>query len=180
MLIESIGNYKANLYKGMEELDVERFGRLLEIMRVILKRNGCAYIIGNGGSAAISNHVAVDWTKVLKLRTRTLNEASLITCFANDYGHENWMAEALLSYTESDDLLVAISSSGNSQNIINAVSVAQERGLQVVTLTGFERSNKLNKLGGLNFWVDSKCYNHIEMIHLQILLMASDILKELK
>ena len=76
-------------------------------------------IAGNGGSAAMASHVAVDFTKAANIRAINFNEADLITCFANDYGYENWVGKALEAYADPGDLVILISSSGKSQNISN-------------------------------------------------------------
>jgi len=122
-------------------------------------------IIGNGGSAAMASHVAVDLTKAVKIRSITFNESDLITCFANDYGYEFWAEKAIESYGDKGDLVILISSSGKSQNIINAAIRAKSMGIFVVTLSGFDKNNPLKKLGDINLWLDSKGYNIVEMTH---------------
>ena len=78
-----------------------------------LKKTGNkAIIAGNGGSAAMASHVAVDFTKQGGIRTINFNEADLITCFSNDYGYERWIEKAISFYADKDDVLILISSSG--------------------------------------------------------------------
>ena len=122
-------------------------------------------ILGNGGSAAMASHVSVDLTKTSGVRAINFNEADLLTCFSNDFGYENWCAKALEYYSEPKDIIILISSSGNSKNIINAAKYCKKNNLFFVTFTGFNGLNKLYKLGNINFKVDSKNYNHIEMTH---------------
>ena len=122
-------------------------------------------VAGNGGSAAIASHVAVDFTKAGNLRAINFNEADLITCFANDYGYENWLSEAIKAYADPGDSLFLISSSGASENILKAAYTAKERGLSLVTFSGFSSENPLRALGDHNFWVDSSVYNVVEMTH---------------
>jgi D-sedoheptulose 7-phosphate isomerase len=131
-------------------------------------------IVGNGGSAAIASHVAVDLTKAAKVRAINFNEADLITCFANDYGYENWVSEALKAYADDGDLVILISSSGKSLNLINAAITARQNGVVVVTLTGFDSANRLRQLGDLNFWVDSQQYNVVESVHQTWILAVVD------
>ena len=102
-------------------------------------------IVGNGGSAAIASHVSVDLTKACKIRSVNFNEADLITCFANDYGYENWVKKGIDFYADKKDLLICISSSGMSKNIINGAKQAKKIGCDVVTLSGFSKSNLLKK-----------------------------------
>jgi D-sedoheptulose 7-phosphate isomerase len=133
-------------------------------------------LAGNGGSAAIASHVAVDLTKGARIRALTFNEADLITCFANDYGYEQWIAQALDFYADPDDLVVLISSSGASPNIVNAARRARESGLGLVTLSGFDAENPLRALGHLNLWVNSRSYNVVETTHQLWLLAALDLI----
>jgi D-sedoheptulose 7-phosphate isomerase len=139
--------------------------------------SGKIIIVGNGGSAAISSHFSVDLTKNAKIRSINFNESDLITCFSNDYGFENWISEALKFYADKNDLLILISSSGKSQNMLNAADTAKNMNLNnVVTFTGFEQENPLSKKGHLNFWVNSSAYNFIENIHQIWLLSVVDLI----
>lgn len=122
-------------------------------------------ILGNGGSSGIASHFATDFSKCVGIRALALSDASLITCLANDYGHANWMARGLDIHADSGDLLIAISSSGKSENIVNAAKQAKKLGMPVVTLTGFLADNPLRSIGDTNLWVDSNCYNIIESAH---------------
>jgi len=135
-------------------------------------------LVGNGGSAAIASHVAVDLTKAARVRAINFNEADLITCLGNDYGYENWMAKALEFYSDRGDVAVIISSSGQSQNVVTGAKAARELGLQVVTLSGFQATNPLRKLGDLNLWVNSETYNVVETTHQSWLLAVIDRLVE--
>ncbi len=121
---------------------------------------------GNGASAAISAHGAVDFTKQAKVRGVTFNEADLITCYANDYGYQNWIAEAIKSFSSDNDVVVLISVSGESESVINAAKISKDLGLKVITFTGRNSNNKLKSLGDINFWVDSHAYNIVECIHM--------------
>jgi|TARA_B100000767_G_C19713795_1_gene513992 D-sedoheptulose 7-phosphate isomerase len=121
---------------------------------------------GNGASAAISAHAAVDFTKQAKIRGITFNEADLITCFSNDYGYENWMSEAIKAYSKNSDAIVLTSVSGESPSIVNAAITAKSLGLKVVTFTGRDSDNTLKSHGDINFWVDSHAYNIVECIHM--------------
>ena len=135
-------------------------------------------IMGNGGSAAMASHVTVDLTKNAGIRAINFNEADLITCFSNDFGYENWMKEALKFYSKKDDLVVLISSSGSSLNVVEAAKWSLTNNLPVITFTGMDKNNPLksSNKAGLNFWVDSKVYNHIEMVHHIWLLAVVDMI----
>ena len=132
-------------------------------------------IVGNGGSSAMASHVSVDLTKNAGIRCINFNESDLITCFANDYGYENWVTEAIKAYCFNEDLIILISSSGTSKNIVNAAQYCNENNIKLITLSGFKYDNPLSKLGNVNFHVKSSDYNFIEMIHHIILVSIVDI-----
>lgn len=140
-------------------------------------RGNKVILIGNGGSASIASHVAVDLTKSAAIRAVNFNEPDLITCFANDYGYERWLVKAVEFYGEGGDVLIAISSSGQSKNILNACGAARDKSFgSILTFSGFSPQNPLRGLGDENFWVDSRAYNHVEMTHLFWLLAIVDLI----
>jgi len=139
---------------------------------------GKIVIAGNGGSAAIASHIAVDLTKAAGRRAQAFHDPGLITCFANDYGYGQWVAQALESYADQGDVAILISSSGQSENILNGAKRASELGLSVLTLSGFEASNPLRGMGNVNLWVDSSTYNYVELTHQAWLLAVVDCLIE--
>lgn len=155
----------------------------IEISRIIknVKKNKKKVIlVGNGGSAAMASHVSVDLTKMCKIRAINFNEADLLTCFSNDYGYENWTWRAISFHADEKDLVICISSSGESKNIINAAKFSKKIGCKVVTLTGFNKSNSVKKIGHVNLWANSKNYNFIEMIHHTWLLLIVDMIAKSK
>lgn len=164
------------LSEGSESL----FAQLIKIKRILLQTHragGKAVVIGNGGSAAIASHVAVDLTKNAGVQAINFNEADLITCLANDYGYEQWLAKAVELYGEPGDVLVAISSSGTSKNILNACAAAQRKSFaSVITLSGFSPENPLRRFGDENLWVDSRAYNLVEATHQLWLLAVVDLI----
>lgn len=146
------------------------FKKVASLIKKNSKRNKII-ICGNGGSSSIASHVATDITKILNKKTLTFADDNLITCYANDYGYENWTLELVKIYLEPKDLVILISSSGMSQNIVNAAKYIKTKKNILITLTGFNKKNKLKKYGNVNVWVDSKKYNIIEMVH-HIFLVA--------
>lgn len=157
----------------------EVLNKLETLKQIVLnckKNDKKLIIIGNGGSSAISSHVSVDFTKNANIRAINFNEADLITCFSNDYGHENWMKYALKFYADKGDITILISSSGKSPNILNAASFLNENKFKFITFTGMSKDNPLilNNSQGLNFHVNSMAYNHIENIHQVWLLSVVD------
>ncbi|MFA6119434.1 MAG: SIS domain-containing protein [Parachlamydiales bacterium] len=138
-------------------------------------KNGVVYVIGNGGSAGIASHFSIDLIKALKIPSNTLTDSNILTCLANDFGYENCFSEFLKVNLRKDDLLVSISSSGNSMNIINAANLANKKNVRIITFSGFDSSNKLRKIGDLNFWLDKKEYGLVEMGHFFILHSIVDL-----
>ena len=154
---------------------------LLAIINKIIEvkqKLGKIIIIGNGGSAAIASHVSIDLTKAADIRTINFNEASLLTCFSNDYGYEHWVEKAIEFYADNNDLVILISSSGQSKNIINGAKKAKEMKLPLITLSGFLEDNPLRSMGDINLWVDSTKYNMVENTHQIWLLSVVDYLIE--
>lgn len=135
----------------------------------IINHSERIFLIGNGGSAAIASHIATDFTKNGGLTALAFNDTSLLTCYANDFGYEEVFSKAIHFHCIPDDCLIAISSSGKSENILNGVDQAREMGMEVITLSGFKPDNPLRFLGDVNFYVPSDSYGHVEITHLAIL-----------
>lgn len=154
----------------------EKFIKFYKKILNIKKNKKKIIIAGNGGSAAISSHFSVDMTKNGGVRTINFNESDLLTCFSNDYGYENWVKQSLKFYLDPGDLIILVSSSGNSKNLINASKFLKNKKNELITFTGFNGNNLLCKYGGINFIVNSKNYNIIENIHQYWLLMMVDLI----
>ena len=133
-------------------------------------------IIGNGGSASIASHIATDLLKNIKIPALAFNDASLLTCLSNDLGYENVFSAPIGVLAKGGDILFAISSSGKSKNILNAVSEGKRKGCFVVTFSGFLSGNPLRKMGNINFYVPSSSYGAVEIAHLSICHAVVDIL----
>ena len=131
--------------------------------------------IGNGGSAGISSHSAIDYSKNGNIRSTAFNDGAALTCLGNDLGYENVFAKQVDLFAQPGDLLVAISSSGNSPNIRNAVTVARGRGCAVVTFSGFKDGNPLRAMGDVNFYVASMEYGFVELVHQSIIHAILDL-----
>ena len=166
---------KFNSAIKIEENIEKQFYKALNLFLKLKKNKKKILIFGNGGSAAIASHFSVDMTKIGKIRSVNFNESNLLTCFSNDYGYENWVKKCIEFYADKTDLIILISSSGESKNMINAAKFAKAKKIKLITFTGFNKSNKLKKYGNLNFWVDSKIYNHIENTHQYWLLSLTDL-----
>jgi D-sedoheptulose 7-phosphate isomerase len=140
----------------------------------IQKEKKNCYIIGNGGSAAIASHAAIDFMNVGKISAITLHDTATLTCMANDYGYENAFSNIIKLVLKPQDILIAISSSGQSKNIINSVESAKDHGSTVITLSGFDSKNPLRKMGDINFWCNSRDYGMVEIGHQFILHNLAD------
>ena len=170
-------------YVEVSDINEEILKKLIKLHNLVLsikKNKKKIIIVGNGGSAAIASHFSVDMTKNGGVRCVNFNESDLLTCFANDYGYQNWVKEALRFYSDKGDLVILISASGNSKNMINAAKYLKKNKMKLVTFTGFDGKNLLSKFGTLNFKVDSKEYNFIENAHQYWLLTLVDIFFKFK
>jgi len=165
-----------NTYKTkfQEFLNSEKINNQIFESVELVKTKKRLFFIGNGGSNSICSHMMEDYAKIANYPTFSFSDASLITCFANDYGFENAMTEWLKIHFTEGDLLVAISSSGNSPNINNAVDYVNSGKGEVITLTGFNKNNQLFGKGKINFWLDSNSYGIVECYHQTILHIILD------
>lgn len=124
--------------------------------------------IGNGGSAAVASHQAVDYWRNGNIPAISFNEGTLLTCVGNDFGYENVFSKPISMFTQSGDILIAISSSGQSKNILAGVRQAIQQGCHVITLSAFQADNPLRDMGDLNFYVPTDAYGFAEIMHLCI------------
>jgi len=171
-LRDCLGHYR----RALDADVIASLVRLKELVTATRARGGKLICAGNGASSAIASHAAADYTKAAGVRAVTFHDVDLITCFANDFGYERWIEQALAAYADDADLVILISSSGWSPNVLRAAEYARGRGLTVVTLTGFAPDNPLRQLGDLSLWVDSRAYNVVESVHQIWLLMVCDLL----
>ena len=178
----NINNYFENYFKILSEkisnVDKNQLATAATLIQDASEKVGTTYILGNGGSASIASHASVDFTKYAGINALTFSDYSLLTCFANDFGYERAFEKAIEFYAKPSDLLILISSSGESQNIINAALKARKIGLSIITFSGFSSNNRLRALGDENFWVDSNIYNFVENAHQVWLLSLVDFLKK--
>jgi len=146
--------------------------------RIVIARNAGRKLMlgGNGASASIASHLATDFSKQGGVRAMTFNDANLITALGNDCGYEHWLAKALDLYADRGDIVILISSSGKSPNVVQAAKRAKELDLYVGAFTGFAQDNPLGTLADLNLWVDSRSYNIVECTHMIWLTAVVDLL----
>jgi len=132
--------------------------------------------IGNGGSAVIASHIAVDYWKNGHMPALAFNDGALLTCVSNDFGYEHVFEKPIEFFARDGDVLFAISSSGKSQNILRGARAARLRGCRVITLSGFNSDNPLRSLGTYNFYVPSHEYGAVEVAHQYICHCILDVI----
>lgn len=159
------------------EIDQKKLDYAQKLIFDIKKKSKMIYLFGNGASATIADHLATDFTKINKIKSRTFNNSALMTCYSNDYGYENLFKECIKSYVKKGDLCIFISSSGESANVVNASKYCKSNKIKNITLTGFKKNNRLSKTGVVNIYVNSSNYNVLETVHQAILLSIVEDLK---
>lgn len=164
---------KSLLYSEELFIELEESKTIIEDMN---KKGGRLILAGNGGSSGIVAHAAADFSKQAKITAMTFNEPGLITALSNDYGYEFWVEKAFEIYAQPNDVLLLVSVSGTSKNIVNAANNARSSGHKVITFTGKNKYNDLRQLGDVNFWVDSHAYNIVEGIHMIWLTSIVDMI----
>jgi len=161
-MIGSIGYTDALNQAKPVDHGVERVCLLIEGQS---KKKGKVIFIGNGGSAAISSHMSIDFWKNGNIPSMCFNDGALLTCLGNDYGYEKGFEKPIEMFMNSEDVLIAISSSGRSPNILNGVGAARGIGCEAVTLSGFGEDNPLRRMGSHNFYVPADKYGFVEIVH---------------
>lgn len=153
-----------------EEISHDRgFDDLCNLSTELAENGMQKYFVGNGASAAFANHMALDWSKNGGVPSHSFSSSPFLTAMGNDLGFDEVFSAPLGYYAKKGDLLVTVSSSGNSANIINSIEAARERGAGVVTFSGLKPNNQSRKMGDLNFYVPAKTYGIVECAH-QVLL----------
>jgi D-sedoheptulose 7-phosphate isomerase len=150
-------------------------GRLVESIAALKSTSGKALLIGNGGSAAIVSHMHNDLCKAIGVRAIVFNEPPLLTAVANDHGYHQVFQRPVDLWADRNDVLIAVSSSGESENIVQAATLAKEKGCRLIAFTGFSPTNRLRRLGDLSVYVPAYSYGHVEMAHSVIAHCVTDL-----
>lgn len=163
--------YREELLAAVRRIDDERLESAIDVLSRAREEGSTVFSIGNGGSAATASHFAGDLAKNTKregykpFRAISLvADLSLVTAYGNDEGFDRIFAEQLNSLMSGGDVIVAISASGNSQNIISAVLAGKERGAVVIGLSGFD-GGRLRNLADVSIHVPSRQYELVEDVH---------------
>lgn len=131
-------------------------------------------LIGNGGSASIASHIAIDFWKNSGIKAACFNDTAQLTCLSNDFGYEYVFEKPIDFFATPGDTLIAISSSGKSVNILKGVNAARAGKCSIVTMSGFKKDNPLKKMGDLNFYVPSDSYGFVEIAHCAVCHLIAD------
>lgn len=173
-LAAGIDGYLDTLRETLDTLPRERLVELGDTLLRAYRRNKQVFTIGNGGSASLASHMAADLAKntigpnMRRFRIVSLNEnASIVTAIANDQGYENVFAEQLSNVIRAGDVLIVVSASGNSPNVLKAMRYARSQSAEVVALLGFDGGEAAN-LADLPIVVSSRMYGVVEDCHLII------------
>jgi D-sedoheptulose 7-phosphate isomerase len=184
-------NYTSAFSAAMDALEVtdregkrlapeEAFSNLCEMIAALRKLGRKQFMCGNGASATLSNHMALDWSKNAGVTTMSFSDSAILTAVGNDIGIGEVFSAPLRWHAKAGDQLVTISSSGNSPNILRALETARELKLSIVTLSGLRPDNKSRKLGDLNFYVPAKTYGVVECVHHVLLHLWLDRFMDVK
>lgn len=168
-------DYSKVLASFLSDMNNKRYlSEAIALLRDTRESRKGVFLIGNGGSMAIAEHMAIDLTKNARLNAKALGGSTLLTTFSNDYGYDYVFQKTIENYANEGDILIAISSSGASKNILNGCGAAKNQKMKMITFSGFESDNPLRKMGHINFWVDSCAYGYVELIHNLLLHYIND------
>jgi D-sedoheptulose 7-phosphate isomerase len=161
-------------YQAFDFFDgIEKVGNLIKDRTELGNK---LMFIGNGASAAISSHMSTDFWKNGGMKAIVFNDSSLLTCLGNDYGYEYIFEKSIDMFADKGDILIAISSSGKSENILRGARSARKKGCKIVTLSGFKEDNPLSSMGDFNFYVPAQSYGPVEIIHHSICHCLLDVI----
>lgn len=169
--------YVNDVNKLLNSVDEEN---LKNIILQIANCTGTVYMIGNGASASMASHFSVDLMKNTGIKTVCFHDPAFLTCYSNDFGYDKVFSQKLLELGQENDVLLAISSSGNSKNIINAAKVAKKLKMKVIGFSGFSKDNKLNNIADYSLYLDGDTYGKVEISHNVILHYIIDLITEFK
>ena len=152
--------------KNLKTLPEFFFDEIKTIFNKLRSNNHNIYFFGNGASAAFSNHMALDFSKNGKILSRSLSDSAMLTALSNDYSFEDSMLEFLkMEGVTVNDLVITVSSSGNSPNIVNVLSYCKKNKIKTLALSGLKADNKSIPLSDYSIYVPMKTYGMVECIH---------------
>jgi D-sedoheptulose 7-phosphate isomerase len=173
-----LSSYFDKFKDAYSSVSYDMLAEAFELVKTVRDQGKKVFVIGNGGSSSIASHAVVDFVKAAGVRALCPTDASLLTCFSNDFGYDVCASKFIEYYADPSDLIILISSSGESENIITAARQAIKMKLPLITFSGFSKDNRLKQFGDVNFWCDSGHYNIVENSHQIWLLAVVDLLVE--
>ena len=148
------------------KLEIDKIKLIKDELKSLIDKFEKIILIGNGGSNAISSHISIDYTKFLNKKAFSFSDAPMLTAYINDYGRDEAYKQFISEFADNDTLIILISSSGNSMNIVNAAKYCEKNSLTYIALSGFKKNNKLNNMNAdFKYWVDAESYGVVEIAH---------------
>jgi D-sedoheptulose 7-phosphate isomerase len=187
----AVADFLADLGRALKDVQVstrsgqpldfaEGMERVVDLIMTKTRAGRKLMFIGNGASAAIASHQSTDYWKTGRMRAVAFNDPALLTSVSNDFGYGQVFERPIEMFADPGDVLVAVSSSGQSQNILRGARKAREKGCSLLTLSGFAPDNPLRSEGDLNLYVPSASYGHVEITHLTLLHCLLDTIISLR
>lgn len=182
--MEQIKNYISTLQKTMDNLHQPLISEVIHTLQHARMRGSQIFIMGNGGSASTASHFVCDLAKNTRYdglpHFRVIGLADnmeIFSAYANDEGYENVFSQQLINLVRPDDVVIAISASGNSKNVVNAVEEAQKHNAITIGFTGFD-GGRLGQLVDTHIHVNSIIIEHVEDVHLMLEHMIVRTIKD--
>lgn len=169
-----IKKYKLDFFSILKKIEKKDILNLCNLIIDVKKKKSKIMIFGNGAGASIASHFANDLTNTSGIKAMSYDNTAQITCLSNDYLFQNWIKKIISYYANNDDLVILLSASGNSKNMINAAKFCKKKKIKYFSITGFKKQNKLNLNSSNKIWINSLSYNYVEMGQLFILLSIVD------
>ncbi len=175
------GLKNSNTYYKEEKIEInDFFNQIKKMLSELYENKNKIYFLGNGASAAFANHMALDFSKNGKILSRSLSDSALLTALSNDYSYEAAMTEYMkIEGVSNKDLVITISSSGNSPNIIHSLNFCKDKSIKTLALSGLKNDNKSIKIADYSIYVPMKTYGMVECIHQIFLHLILDQFMEI-
>ncbi len=173
-LNDFIKKYKSDFVSVLKKIQKKDISNLCNKIYDVKNHKSKIMIFGNGAGASIASHFANDLTNTSGIKAMSYDNTAQITCLSNDYLFQNWVKKTISYYANNNDLVILLSASGNSKNMINAAKFCKKNKINYFSITGFKKQNKLNLNSANKIWINSLSYNYVEMTQLFILLSIVD------
>jgi D-sedoheptulose 7-phosphate isomerase len=182
--MEQLQNYISTLQQTMDKLHQQLISDVIHSLQQARMQGSQVFIMGNGGSASTASHFVCDLAKNTRYNGlphfRVIGLADnmeIFSAYANDEGYENVFSQQLINLVRPNDVVIAISASGNSKNVVNAIEEAEKHNVTTIGFTGFD-GGRLGQLVDIHIHVDSRIIEHVEDIHLMLEHMIVRTIKD--